>query len=964
MNEYEKNYIECRLFILGDRNVGKKSFIEKLISVPSTSLIRNIEAEKEFNKVLEGIAKENKQNEEYYYMNLQDNRFNSTVKDNYNSIKKLNKNKSLEKDRFSKTKNNFDINNKFLDYNPNNIDGKRNKFIMKSFIENQVLTNRYRRPPIPEYPAKLFNINKSKIILKPFYIFPAEELPDYYNNTDNNDEDFIIEGDTKISLKGIINDINKKLNMKRTMIEEDKLSGYKIFIYNLFIFIYDLSNFDSFENLILYYDKINNKYDINNNDENFITCIIGNKKDKKANLSKEQENKYNEFIKKNNSSFNYEISTKPFFNFDKFFYDFFLETLNYYHESLFNEYNFKVNFGKIALNRNTFPKSVREIVDPTKNNPGPNYDLNIYGYNTTKELKEIFNDKKKRFNKKIFSNKQGPIFYKSKILKDLIEKERFSDLGYISQSKGGVLNKPVKGYSFGIVKGRLDLIKSRKDMILRRNKSLRDNLEGNCTLYNSHQEYKSKDEEYFENVIQRKNEIFSTKNQENHIKYEKKVEINKNNLKALEAKNEEKKNLIIKKLKLFKSSSSPNLLVSSLTDENKTEKDFNKQRFCDVVYPKNQEHMEHYTKKRIYINKNKKYSETPGPNAYDIRTNMLDPNKGRLILGKRKDIEYGRIDPSFPDFKDEFEILVEKAQKIGNIEKFYRPRFKEIIREKDPGPYHDQEIWKKWGRNKRKFEKSGHIKDFLEYRKQKLNERNENLIKINEEKKQIQEISRAILLKKGYDDPALIKDINYSLVEESSPKYTIKGKINQKTFNYEDYGSLIINDNDEAMEAIKNDQLNRPLPDLNYVRPKLPSITFSKAERFVKNKKYEGPTFLFKDGIFEPKTQKDFFIKEPFSGMAQRTYLGNMKGNTPSPAEYKIKSTFEIIAEKGKKISENRKRIQMKEMLEKENMKKSKESLNNSNTNLNNKKNIDTDKNHELEFDNKEEDDNNQENNE
>ena len=114
---------------------------------------------------------------------------------------------------------------------------------MKSFIENQVLTNKYRRLPIPEYPAKLFNVNKSQIILKPFYIFPAEDLPDYYNNTENNDEDFIIEGDTKISLKGIIKDINKKLNMKRTIIEEDKLSGYKIFIYNLFIFIYDLLHF-------------------------------------------------------------------------------------------------------------------------------------------------------------------------------------------------------------------------------------------------------------------------------------------------------------------------------------------------------------------------------------------------------------------------------------------------------------------------------------------------------------------------------------------------------------------------------------------------------------------------------------------------------------------------------------------------------------------------------------------------
>ena len=326
MNEYEKNYIECRLFILGDRDVGKKAFIEKLISVPSTSLIRNIEAEKEFNMVLEKISKENEQQNEYY-MNLQNNKFNSTVKENYNDIKKKNKIKSLEKDRFSKTKNNFDFNNKFLEYNPNNIEGKKNKFIMKSFIENQVLINRYRRPPIPEYPAKLFNINKSKIILKPFYIFPAEDLPDYYNNSENNDEDFIIEGDTKISLKGIFKDINKKLNMKKTIIEEDKLSGYKIFIYNLFIFIYDLSNFASFENLIIYYDKINKKYDFNNNDENFIACIIGNKKDKKLNLLKEQENKYNEFIKNNNNSFNYEISTKPFFNFDKFFYDFFLKLL-------------------------------------------------------------------------------------------------------------------------------------------------------------------------------------------------------------------------------------------------------------------------------------------------------------------------------------------------------------------------------------------------------------------------------------------------------------------------------------------------------------------------------------------------------------------------------------------------------------------------------------------------------------
>lgn len=222
-------------------------------------------------------------------------------------------------------------------------------------------------------------------------------------------------------------------------------------------------------------------------------------------------------------------------------------------------------------------------------------------------------------------------------------------------------------------------------------------------------------------------------------------------------------------------------------------------------------------------------------------------------------------------------------------------------------------------KKKKILQNSGRIKEFIDYRKQKLNDHNENIIKINEEKEQIREISRAILLKKGYEDPSLIKNINYSLVEESSPKYTIKGKNLQKNINFQDYGSLLFNENEEPMNLIINSQLNRPLPNLNYVRPKLPSISFSKAERFKTIKKeYESSTFLFKDGIFSPKTQEDFFLKEPFSGKAQRTFFSNKKEITPSPAEYKIKSSFELIAEQGKKISENKKRIQIKEMKEME----------------------------------------------
>ena len=246
MQEYEKNYIECRFFIIGGRNVGKKSFIERLLYVPSTSLMRNYEAEKEFNKTLNELLNDNKKyEEELMNVNINPNKFNSTTNDNFNIVKKLNRTKSLEKERFSKTKNIFDFKRKYLDYNPGNLEGKQNKFLMKSFIKTQILTSKYKRPPVPENPSKLFNINKSKIILKPYYIFPAEELPDYYAPTEEDTSDFVLEGKNKISLKGINRDIYRKLNSKKTVIDVDKLSGYKIFVYNYFIFIYDLSDFSS-----------------------------------------------------------------------------------------------------------------------------------------------------------------------------------------------------------------------------------------------------------------------------------------------------------------------------------------------------------------------------------------------------------------------------------------------------------------------------------------------------------------------------------------------------------------------------------------------------------------------------------------------------------------------------------------------------------------------------------------------
>ena len=191
----------------------------------------------------------------------------------------------------------------------------------------------------------------------------------------------------------------------------------------------------------------------------------------------------------------------------------------------------------------------------------------------------------------------------------------------------------------------------------------------------------------------------------------------------------------------------------------------------------------------------------------------------------------------------------------------FKPRFQDIVKEKVQKPYNDQEIWKKWELNRENIKQKGHLKVFLDYCKQKEMEHSENLKKIEEQNDEIQKIRREILIKKGYNDPSELRTINYSLVEESSPKYTIKGKIEHKIVNYEDFGKILLNENEDIINEIKDDQLNRPLPDFNYIRPKLPSIIFSKAERFQKSKEYEGSTYLFKDGVFAPKTQEDFFLK-------------------------------------------------------------------------------------------------------
>ena len=53
MSKTSKEYIECRLYILGDERVGKKSFVQKILNLPSTGIIHDIESENEYQNLLD-----------------------------------------------------------------------------------------------------------------------------------------------------------------------------------------------------------------------------------------------------------------------------------------------------------------------------------------------------------------------------------------------------------------------------------------------------------------------------------------------------------------------------------------------------------------------------------------------------------------------------------------------------------------------------------------------------------------------------------------------------------------------------------------------------------------------------------------------------------------------------------------------------------------------------------------------
>ena len=929
MSKLKKEYIECRIFILGDEKVGKKSFVQKLLNLPCTGVIHDAESEAEYNNLLSKYKSDvevdrllQQENEAFLQsMNKEEktkggndptSRFTST-----NTLFKIDEDRTLRKTNSNFAKN--DRTNRNVTATGKNIQANNNLSASMG-IRPGTYKQKILREPVPEYPGKLYCVNLDKIVLKIFCIPKAEKRPPDFIPRDE-DEEYELEKEHNISFDGIKNDLNIKLSLKDTCISQDKLNDYNISVFTLFVFLYDMSNFYSFESLILYYSKIKKIFQLDKL-ENFKSCIIGNKKDKKVLMETDQMTVFNEFLKNTNLK-KFEMSTKPFFVFDKFFLEFFYQMFSLFDQNetppdqkLLENTDFIEKFNKLIKSHSNFARGKRVDLNKIDQVPGPEYDLNLFGFNSPEERKQFFSDKKARFNQKIFADKRGPIFHEDNTGKNIINKKKDKNL-FSMEIKGGLYNKPISGYTFGIVNGKLNLLQKRKDLRNQRNANLYNNLD----RYNNSPIHKvplkqSKDEEYFENALKKK--ILYKQNiiQERQLKMSKILSIHNENIRKLE----QEKNKKNQKLLLQKSASTPNLLLSSVSSSledfsKKKEKSLIKQRYHDAIYGKNRVNLEKYNEQLSKIRDMSSKQIEPEPYLIDIRENMLNPSKGMKMHEESNLSRKVKDSIKFPQYrmiKDDFDKIVESGEKkLANLNstKNLKINYEEMNkRQKREEKLNELEL-KNLKNLEDKEEKrnkwiANREENYLLKKRQMQDltiaklERHQKLLDEEEDKQKIiSDLRRDIAIQKGYGDPYAINPINYSLIEESSPKYSIKGRYAEHRSRVDDMQNLVLGTNIEYLNQIKIQQKNQSLPNFNYVKPRLPSIVFNKAERFPNPK----PTIddslstpLFINGVFKPPEHEDFICIEPMSNLSQRGNSGNSHSKSPSSKSQKKDKIYNI----------------------------------------------------------------------
>ena len=748
----------------------------------------------------------------------------------------------------------------------------------------------------------------------------AEPLPlDYIPQDDN--ESHIFEAKNKISLN--------KLKKEIAQIIMRPLSHHKNHLEILFLFCFDLSNKNTFNQIKVYHSQLYNQFNLKNN---YHKILIGNKLDKK-NINNEYQNRINDFLKETSMKY-FEISTFMFFNFENFFEKVFYQIFGSFEN--FSKNSFKKNFHNILEQKSTFLQSERKIYQINLN-PSPNaYKNNKYEYPIKKkELIKLFKEKEK-YNKNIFINKKGPVFpplQKKNIFKDNLselsfENKKDNEKENINRTKSNIFsnelnilgNEPIiwdtekqkeikdiltpnsrkKGITLGIcVNNSLGLSKNRREKKIKINLKLSSSINNGFSLNIKKKRdlKRALSQEIFEN---KRKEYYKQKLEEIKKMEEDK---NKRHIKNNKSNNE----IINKKNKIYLE---------------KEKKYLNK-------YIKRQKEKLNKQKKARRLNILKSFSKNALIHKSDFYapTSSLSTNKG-FSFGKKLPIKIKVDSPDYPNLLDDFEKIIYKNSKnlyiIKGAERF--PKNKSDMDEISDSKLLDKR-YQKFESKRKKFIKNKFV-DFFKDRKNKKILVNKNRINLKKEDEEAfnEQILKQYKTKKDYYD----REINYNLVENSSPKYTLKGKTNYLTSqSYNNNSYDIFNpyeeDDDEddfytkKRNKYKKDDILFETPDYSKVKPRYPVFSFGSSERFKtfnasndKNMKKMDGTMnendLFKNGVFGYQDYKSFLKTQTIMGTEKkfRCYKDN---GVPGPGNYKIMNFAEEISKKGEIVSRIRQKL-------------------------------------------------------
>ena len=303
-------------------------------------------------------------------------------------------------------------------------------------------------------------------------------------------------------------------------------------------------------------------------------------------------------------------------------------------------------------------------------------------------------------------------------------------------------------------------------------------------------------------------------------------------------------------------------------------------------------------------------------------TSSISSNKGFTFGLKLAPKLEKKDDPDFPIFQDDFEKLIERNKKRTEIKSFGERLPKYKTEEVGDSTYvmEKQKIFEK----KRKAFKSQLLSDFFDDRKDKreLVKKKKKKILTSQEKKLKAQIQKSYKTDENY----LLKEINYSQIETSSPKYSIKGKPAGTLFNTnKDDDDYYTNKRFATISGDEIDIKNRlTKPNLGAIYPRYPAFSFGSAKRFdLSNENLNKSKSNEKDKLNIRYEDSDIFKSYQYtqSFLMAQTFMGTgaklkMEINGyPGPGMYKIKGFADDVISKGSKINLARLKIKEKEKL-------------------------------------------------